>query len=103
MKQGNVAVIKQYLNGQSYDDYRTLLDQNKTYGEFLRNYYAGASFVLNNISQNSDGNYIANVSIDWTDGRNARIELEVSPPSSRPEKQDDKWLIGKPVEGRKAK
>jgi hypothetical protein len=75
MKQGNVAVIKQYLSGNSYDEYRTLFDRNKTYGEFLRNYYAGASFVLNDISQNDDGDYIANVSITWTDERNARIEL----------------------------
>jgi hypothetical protein len=103
MKQGNVAVIKQYLNGKSYDEYRTLLDRNKTYGEFLRNYYAGASFVLNEISQNSDGDYIANVTINWTDERNARIELEVFPPSSHSEKQDGNWLIGRPVTGRNAK
>jgi hypothetical protein len=103
MKEGNVAVIKQYLNGKSYDEYRTLFDRNKTYGEFLRNYYSGASFVLNDITKEADGNYIANVSIDWTDGRNARIELEVSPPSSRSGKQGGKWMIGKPAEGRKAK
>jgi hypothetical protein len=105
MQEGNVAVIKQYLHGKTYDEYRTLMDQNETYGEFLRNYYSGASFVLNDISQVSAGVYVADVSIEWTDGRKVQLELEVfSPPPPSSGEQSMKWAVGDPVvENSKAK
>lgn len=104
MKEGNLAVIKQYLNGKTYNEYRALFDHNETYGEFLRNYYTGASFVLNDISPVSDGVYVADVSIEWTDGRKVQVELEVSPPPSPSGTPGRKWKVGGPVEeGREAK
>ncbi len=95
MKQGDIETIKQYLRGDTYEQYRTLFEHNKKYGEFLRSYYAGATFRLHDISARADNTYVANISIEWGDGRKARFDLEVSPPKGG---LDHKWMVGNPTQ-----
>jgi hypothetical protein len=76
MRTGDVAAIRQYLSGSTYEKYRVLLEQNKEYGRFLRNYYAGATFELNQVLP-SDNGYVADVFIYWPAGRTSLIQLQV--------------------------
>jgi len=106
MKEGDTAVIEQHLDGRTHDEYQVLFEQNRTYGDFLREYYADASFTLNDVSRLSSGIYVANVSIEWANGRKAEVELEVSPAPFTSgeaagkwrEEAGSKWRVGGPVE-----
>jgi hypothetical protein len=46
LKNGDVASIKHCIAGKMLQRYRVLLDQNKAYPDFLRNYYQGVDFSI---------------------------------------------------------
>jgi len=105
---GDVAMIKRYLRGETSEQYRVLFEQNKEYGHFLRDYYAGARFELSQVVP-AGNDYIADVLINWPAGNTSVIKLQVSntPPSyqgssmqwARPgESGQRRWNVGQPVE-----
>src|SRR4030042_176446 len=49
LRTGDVVAIKRYLSGSTYEQHRVLLEQNKEYGHFLRNHYAGTTFELGQV------------------------------------------------------
>jgi hypothetical protein len=46
LKNGDVASIKQRIAGKMIKRYRVLLDQNKSYPDFLRKYYHNVEFKI---------------------------------------------------------
>jgi len=76
LRAGDVARIKNYISGDTIEQYRVLLEQNKEYGQFLRNYYAGASFELSQVTLVGN-DYVANVLIYWPAGNTSVIKLQV--------------------------
>jgi hypothetical protein len=79
MKAGDLATIKQYLPGAAYGQYRALFEKNRNYGQFLRNYYAGATFDLGPIVTANNNDFVAEVRISWPSGRMATVKLHVAP------------------------
>jgi hypothetical protein len=63
LKKGDVETIKESISGDMYGRYKTLLEQNKDYPEFLRNFYLGATFRMEHVVA-SDGDIIVDVTID---------------------------------------
>jgi hypothetical protein len=79
LKEGDVSSIKQLIAGQMYESKRVLLEKNKDYPEFLRNYYQGIEFYVENTTRS--GNYIiVDFLIEFPDGNQnlARLYLEQS-------------------------
>lgn len=79
LKEGDVRSIKQLIAGEMYDSKNVLLEKNKEYPEFLRNYYEGVEFYLEDTTRS--GNYITvDLLIEFADGHQnlARLHLEQS-------------------------
>jgi hypothetical protein len=113
---GDVAEIKRYISGETYAQYRVLLDQNRTYGQFLRNYYAGAGFELSQVTPvtPAGSDYVADVLIYWPNGSTSTIKLQVHgvPDSTRTTGMHQMapvrgarthWTVGAPVDGSRGK
>jgi hypothetical protein len=77
LQQGDLESIKKFLKADLYEQYRVLFEQNKDYGQFLRDYYAGTSIQLEKIIRAEEG-YVGKAVIYWPDGRSAAISLEVA-------------------------
>ena len=77
LKEGDVSSIKQLIAGEMYESKKVLLEKNEEYPEFLKNYYQGIEFYVENATQS--GNYIiVDFLIEFPGGnRNfARLYLE---------------------------
>ena len=67
LKAGDVDSIKRYIAGDMYESKKVLLEQNKEYPEFLRNYYRGVEFYKEDIAE--DGGYIiVDITIEYPNG-----------------------------------
>jgi hypothetical protein len=44
LKSGNIEIIKKHISPELYARYRVLLDENRQYPQFLRDYYKDISF-----------------------------------------------------------
>ena len=67
LKNGDVSLIKQYIAGDMYESRRILLEQNKEYPEFLRKYYQGVEFYVDNA--HGSGDYVlVHISIEYPNG-----------------------------------
>lgn len=76
LKNGDTKVLKQLMSEDMYKAKRVLFEQNDTYPDFLRNLYADATFqVGKTIGQN--GYIIADVAINFQDGRQRNIKLHL--------------------------
>jgi hypothetical protein len=79
LKEGDVDSIKQLIAGEMYESKKVLLEKNKEYPEFLRNYYEGIEFYVEDTTLS--GNYIiVDFLIEFADGHQspARLYLEQS-------------------------
>jgi hypothetical protein len=63
LRTGDVTGLKSTLGGDAYREYKTLLEQNTEYPDFLRDYYKGASFQIGEITPGIDDDVIAQVKI----------------------------------------
>lgn len=77
LRTGRVSVIRDMLDQDHYLEYRTLLEQNSTYPQFLRKFYAGSTFRLVNLNRKV-GDYVADIEIGWPDGRSVLMSLQIS-------------------------
>lgn len=94
LKEGDVDSIKQLIAGEVYESKKVLLEKNKEYPEFLKNYYQGIEFYVENATQS--GNYIiVDFLIEFPGGnRNlARLYLEQSKINTSGSHEDGIWRI----------
>lgn len=75
MKNGDVAVIQQHFSGLS--EYKVLLEQNKDYPAFLRNFYRGATFNISRVTPTPDGDMVVDVVIQLAGGSRSVTRLNV--------------------------
>lgn len=54
LKNGNIDTIRNYIAGNFYKKKKTLLENNKDYPEFLREFYQGAEVQIRNSTQVDD-------------------------------------------------
>ena len=77
MKDGDVAVIEQFLSGQMSSEYKRLLEQNQDYPAFLRNFYKGATFSISSVTPMSNGDMNVDVVIQLRGGSRSVTHLNV--------------------------
>ena len=77
LRDGNVEVIKRYVSGDMYRQNRVLLEENKDYPRFLRNFYRGAKFSVERAIV-TEGDIIANIVIEFPQGGKSFIKLRLS-------------------------
>jgi len=51
LKRGNITVIRQLISGNIYKRYRVLLEENRSYSNFLKKYYRHADFSVRSIQE----------------------------------------------------
>jgi hypothetical protein len=81
LRAGELSAISRYLSADTKAIYQTLFEQNRDYSGFLRRYYKGAEFELNDAYAKDDDVYIGVVSIYWPDGRHSVVDMPVTAPS----------------------
>ena len=54
LRNGDVDSIKLCIAGDIYENKKVLLEKNKGYPEFLRNYYQGVDFYIESAQQSGD-------------------------------------------------
>jgi hypothetical protein len=79
LQKGDVSALKSTLGGQAYSEYKTLLEQNTEYPDFLRNYYKGASFQIGDITPGIDDDVIAQLKITLANSGATVTRLRVAP------------------------
>lgn len=76
LKNGDVKKIKDYLSEDFYNSYQVLLEKNKGYPKFLRDYYREAKFDPITVVQ-LDDTVIVNVEIVFPDGTISYMDLNL--------------------------
>ena len=74
LKDGDVSSIKLHISEGMYERYKVLLEKNKDYPEFLRNYYNGAEFWVKKVELSGQEVSVA-VSIQFPDNESLGSKL----------------------------
>jgi hypothetical protein len=83
LKNGEVDEIKQYLSDDMYEKRRVLLEQNREYPAFLREYYAGAQFsVVEAIREGDD--ILVGIMINFAGGHRTKTRLRLRNETANP-------------------
>lgn len=98
LKAGDVTAIKNYISGEIYFRSKKLLEENDYYPEFLRNFYDGMSFEVDEIVE-SDGDVIAKILVEFPSGSRGIINLLLRKEPLDPYGQDatEIWKVVKEV------
>ena len=90
LKAGDVEEIKRLLGGRLYEKRRVLLEENTEYSDWLKQYYAGASFSFPTGVTSSDQypGKLVNVQIQRGNGETVTTNLLMQSPTG-----SDKWEI----------
>lgn len=67
LKNGDLDRMKEFMSEKMYTRYKTLLEENQGYSNFLRNYYKDARFSIGKISV-LDDRLLADLCVDFSDG-----------------------------------
>ena len=95
LKNGDVSVIKEHMSLILYGKNRVLLEENRDYPVFLRDYYSDVRFRVVKAEMGITGeDIIFHVSIEFPDGRSSINELKLSR-RNRGDLQSDVWVIEK--------
>ena len=77
LKDGDINAIKRYISSDMYSEYYRLLEQNRDYPEFLRNYYKGAKFRTKR-AKRIDGYVVVDIVIEFPNGSRIQNKLRLS-------------------------
>jgi hypothetical protein len=94
LKQGDVSSVKQLIAEEMYESKSVLLEKNKEYPEFLRNYYEAVEFYVEDITLS--GNYITvALLIEFSGGNSipARLYLVKTEIDSAETFEVERWRI----------
>lgn len=77
LKDGDVNAIKSHLSSAIYNKYKRLLEENKDYPQFLRDYYQDAKFRTERAKE-IDGDVVVDVVIEFPNGSRIQNILRLS-------------------------
>ena len=93
LKTGDIIVIKEHMSRDLYAKNRVLLDENREYPSFLRDYYKDITFRILGAEEIFPGEAILfYVSFDYAGGNNSIHELKLSRKQSG-NQPGDVWVI----------
>lgn len=90
LKSGDVEELKSLLGGRLYEKRRALLEENAEYSDWLKQYYAGASFSFPTGVTSSDQDPGKHVTVDIHLGSGQTVATHLLLQSSA---GSDKWKI----------
>ena len=94
LKKGDIPAMKKLISRGLLSKNRILLDENREYPAFLRNYYKDISFRVVKAEMDSSGDVmIFHVSFDSSAGSSGIYELKLSR-EKRGKTEKDAWVIG---------
>ena len=76
LQSGDTVALKLLFDGDMLENNRLLLEQNEGYPNFLRNYYKGASFKINEAIPDGDA-VLVGFTIDFPDGHSETQHLQM--------------------------
>ena len=79
LRNGDLNSLRPLMDEDAYVQYQTLFEQNAEYSQFLREYYAGASFQLVRVLDTNDG-YLGEALVYWPNGSSVTMSLLASRP-----------------------
>lgn len=77
LKDGDINAIKRYISSDMYKKNKRLLEQNRDYPKFLRDYYQGAKFRTER-AKKIDGDVVVDVVIEFPNGSRIQNILRLS-------------------------
>lgn len=91
LKEGNVKVVKNLISGKLYSKKRVLLEENPTYGNFLKKIYMDANIHIVDTIKKNEVTHV-NVKIEFQDGSSRLVTLLL--------KKDNRknWKINEEIE-----
>ncbi len=98
LKRGDVKTIKKYISEDMYSEYQVLLEENKDYPNFLRNYYRGAKFRRDKIVQ-ANNKIVADIIIKYKNGDSNLTRLQLKKGKDLIWKVE-KTIIEKPIKSK---
>ncbi len=95
LKNGDINAIKRYVSSEMYMKYKRLLEDNKEYPKFLRDYYRGAKFRMERTTR-IDNHAVVDVMIEFPDGRRSIKKMRVLKKRSglQGRNRSKSWRIG---------
>jgi hypothetical protein len=96
LKNGDVSSIKLHISEGMYERYKVLLEKNKDYPEFLRNYYRGVDFGVEKVELSGQEVSVA-VSIQFPDNEslNSKFLLRKRMNELNSDETGGRWKIVK--------
>ena len=76
LKNGNLDIIRNHIDGEIYENKKVLLEKNKYYGQFLRKFYRDVEFKVVNVIKEDDG-IIVMVKMHRIDGEESTISVKL--------------------------
>ena len=76
LKNGDINAIKQYISPEMHARYKRLLEDNKEYPKFLRDYYRDARFSMEGATT-TDNQVMVDVMIEFPDGHRRIKKMRV--------------------------
>ena len=92
LKDGNINKIRHHISSDLYNKNRTLLEQNKDYPEFLRNFYSNTNIEIEKTIEIA-GDITVYVTIQFPNGHRSCTELGLSKYGEGSESESKKWQI----------
>ena len=95
LKDGDINAIKRYVSSDMYSKYKRLLEDNKEYPKFLRDYYRGAKFRMERTTKN-DSHVVVDVMIEFPNGYRSINKLRVLKEKNglQSRNRSKRWRIG---------
>ena len=94
LQDGDINALKRYISSDMYKKYKRLLEQNRDYPKFLRDYYQGAKFRTEKAKE-IDGYVVIDVVIEFPNGSRIQNKLRVSEEKGRfqGKNRSNRWRI----------
>lgn len=94
LQDGDINAIKRYVSSAMYSKYKRLLEDNKEYPKFLRDYYRGAKFRMERTTK-IDSHVVVDVMIEFPNGYRSINKLRVSKKTSglQDRNRSNSWKI----------
>jgi hypothetical protein len=75
LMEGDLVSLKQYMPEDTYNDYKLLFEQNRGYSNFLKEYYRGAQFHIEQTQIAAGNDVVLDVIIEFPNGARSSVKF----------------------------
>jgi len=77
LKLGDLQRMRPHMSADFYAHYRSLFEENREYGQYLRTFYRHIKFHVGNVTV-GEHEAVAEVNLLWRDGRTGTLHIGLS-------------------------